>query len=160
MLANCLCGSLHGAQRMGTEIVRRGGQRQYAGHTTAGITDRSCGALPVTFTQRDFPVFSAEYIDQPLLAQAARGAVGAEHLLTQDAADRSQVAAAKTQYDALRICEIDMTVGIVSQQVLHHAMRHSNQLTVMTQNGGQLRWIGGTVLKRYRIDAMFVRAVP
>ncbi len=114
----------------------------------------------MAIAQLEFPVFTAEHVDQTLLNQAARGAVGAEHLFAQDAAGRRQIGAAVIQRYALRIGEIDMAIGIVGQQVGHHFARHLNHLAVAGQNRRQFRGGRPAVDEVRRIDRQLLRTLP
>ena len=160
LLTDGLGGRLHGTQSVGIEIVRRGGERQHANHDAFGIAHRRGGALAMPLPQAHLPVFTAEHIHQPLFKQAACGAVGALNLFTQDAADRRHVRAAVVKGDAMGIGQVDVTVGIIGQQIFHDAARHGNQLGIVRQNRQQLvrRW--RVINKLIGIDAVFTRASP
>ncbi|MNG90731.1 hypothetical protein D3C79_496310 [compost metagenome] len=59
LLADGLRSRLHGAQGVGVEVIRRGGERQHADHHAFSVTHRRRRTLAMALTQAHFPVFTA-----------------------------------------------------------------------------------------------------
>ena len=160
LLTNRFGCRLHRAERMRIKVVRRGGQREYAQQLAAGIAHRCGSTLAMAFAQIQLPVFAAQHVHQPLLNQAARGAVGAEHLFAQDAADRRQIRAAEVQRHALRIGQIDVAIRVIRQQVFHDAARREDQLGIVLKDRRQFRSGWRNIGKGGGIDRALLRSPP